>query len=63
LGESTPTFGETRPTSSVLFLLFTLPIVETTEIEKEIGGNGLPFWEHCFDTEEGMLPSTENSGQ
>jgi hypothetical protein len=44
LGESTPTFGETRPTSSVLFLLFVPPIVHKAGNGKGTGGKGLLCW-------------------
>jgi hypothetical protein len=58
LGESTPTFGAKRPTSSVLSLLFVPPIVSKkwNKKGKGIEGKRLDCWAHCFETEEAVLP-------
>ena len=64
LGESTPTFGEARPTSSVLSLLFVPPYSPQPRNGKERVGRGLVVTQQKLlnhDAEAGNISLTEEA--
>ncbi len=64
LGESTPTFGEARPTSSVLSLLCVPPIVHNQGMGRNGWGRGLVVTQQKLlnhDTEAGNISLTEEA--
>jgi hypothetical protein len=50
------------------YIVGIVPVVHPAYIyqrrnEKGPGGKRPPYWGHCFETEEGVLPITENSDE